>query len=64
MATRKVYTAELEHLTTRVADMGNQLERMIIQVMQALDQLDAEAAKDIIAQDDVIDDMELSLIHI
>lgn len=58
MATRKVYTAELEHLTTRVADMGNQLERMIIQVMQALDQLDAEAAKDIIAQDDVIDDME------
>lgn len=58
MATRKVYTAELEHLTTRVADMGNQLERMIIQVMQALDQLDAEAARDIIAQDDVIDDME------
>ena len=58
MTTRKVYTAELEHLTTRVADMGNQLERMIIQVMQALDSLDAELAKDIIQQDDIIDDFE------
>lgn len=58
MATRKVYTAELEHLTTRVADMGNQLERMIIQVMQALDNLDADLAQDIIDQDDLIDDME------
>lgn len=58
MTTRKVYTAELEHLTTRVADMGNQLERMIIQVMQALDNLDADLARDIIQQDDIIDDME------
>ena len=58
MTTRKVYTAELEHLTTRVADMGNQLERMIIQVMQALDSPDAELAKDIIQQDDIIDDFE------
>ncbi len=58
MTTRKVYTAELEHLTTRVADMGNQLERMIIQVMQALDSLDVELAKDIIQQDDIIDDFE------
>lgn len=58
MTTRKMYTAELEHLTTRVADMGNQLERMIIQVMQALDNLDADLARDIIEQDDLIDDME------
>lgn len=58
MATRKVYTAELERLSTKVADMGNQLERMIIQVMQALETLDADMAKDIIGQDDIIDDLE------
>ena len=58
---RKVYTEELNHLALQVSQMGEQLESMIDQVTQALKDLDSSLAKKIVAEDDIIDDMEREL---
>lgn len=58
MTTRKVYIAELEELTHQVSRMGTQLEHMIDQVIEALKNTDIEEAKKLIAEDDIIDQME------
>ena len=55
---RKVYTEELNQLALQVSQMGEQLESMIDQVTQALKDLDSSLAKKIVAEDDIIDDME------
>lgn len=41
--------------------MGEQLESMIDQVTQALKDLDSSLAKKIVAEDDIIDDMERTI---
>ncbi len=58
---RKVYTEELNHLALQVSQMGEQLESMIDQVTQALKDLDSSLAKKIVAEDDIIDDMERTI---
>jgi len=58
VTTRKAFIAELNELTSKFKKMGEKLEEMIRQVYQALMEKDENLARNIIQDDDIIDDME------
>ena len=58
MKTRMVYRSELEKLTNDVIKMGSLIELQINDMITALNKIDVERAKEIIARDDSIDLME------
>lgn len=58
MTTRKIYLAELTGLTEQVSRMGTQLEHMIDQLTCALADRNADLAKALVQEDDIVDQME------
>lgn len=56
--TRQIFTQELHQLTQHVIRMGSLLEQSMNDVIDALEKLDKEKANIIIANDDVIDELE------
>ncbi len=58
MTTRKIYLAELTGLTEQVNRMGIQLEHMIDQLTCALADRNADLAKALVKEDDIVDQME------
>ena len=55
---RQRYMAELEAMNRDVIQMSTFVEHAIEKVFQALKNMDATAAKEIIQDDDIIDEME------
>ena len=58
---RKVYVQELQDVTNEVIQMANLVDKMLKDVMNALENKDLTLAKEIIASDDIIDKMELDI---
>ncbi len=61
MATRIVYQQELSELDEQVLYMGKALEKSIDATFEALQNMDADKAKDIMRDDDIIDTIERSI---
>ena len=54
----KSYTAEMDHLTTLIAEMGGYAETAVIEAMQALRRRDSDRAERVIEGDRKIDALE------
>ncbi len=61
MTTRQNYNQELEALRQQLLTMGQQVEQAIQSSVEALCQQDNELAKQVIAGDDVIDELEVDI---
>lgn len=61
MPTRIVYQQELENLNDQIVEMGKTLEKNIDATVEALKTMDADKAKDIMRDDDVIDTIERTI---
>lgn len=61
MTTRVVYQQELQMLNNAVLDMSNELQKSIICTVEALKNVDADKAKQIIKNDDIIDTIERTI---
>ena len=61
MATRIVYQKELSELDKQVLHMGEALEKSIDATLEALQNMDADKARQIMREDDVIDTIERSI---
>lgn len=61
MTTRIMYQEELEKLNQNVLNMGKGIEEAIDKTNKAVDTLDRQMAKELIAGDDVFDHMERSI---
>lgn len=55
---RNLFERELQGVTDQVIDMGKQVDKMLSDVINALQNKKIELAKEIVERDDVIDDIE------
>jgi phosphate transport system protein len=60
-ATRIQFEAELEELRQQLLEMGSAADRMVADAIQALKEQDVPLAERVIAEDDRIDDLDLSI---
>ena len=61
MTTRRVYQRELSDLDQQVLDMGKALEKSIDAAADALKNMNADAARNIMKDDDIIDSIERTI---
>ena len=61
MAIRRVFEKELDELRLEMVKMGNQVEELVTNTIEAVTTQNKELAKRVIASDDLIDDMEVEI---